>query len=284
MRTNNNFKTIFCVFALVMKWLHDFCVKELNKFLIATKMKILTNLIAIVLILSGCGKVKELEANQEKLQTQYDSLLIVSENNYRAVLMMDQIGVYLDSIDANRKWINVDLETGITRDDYESRLSLINDYVQKAEKKIAELEKSRSGFSNQVKRLKADLEQKNKEIEMLKAAVANLSDENLQLSSKLRYTEEDLEKTQLALEARRQELSLLEARLAGLIKATKVSEAESYYSRGESMELVAARTQLSPKKKQDAYRQALEFYEKSVELGYEPAKEKVALLKTKVKS
>jgi predicted nucleic acid-binding Zn-ribbon protein len=240
---------------------------------------ILIGLVAIV----GCGESEQQIAEKQMLIAKVDSLQLIADNNLQAMRLIDQVGVFLDSIEAQRKWVKIDLEAGMSGEDYLTRMSKLADYMERAEKKIGELEKTRSGYASQTKRLKAELEVKNQEIADLRNMVEKVTQENVQLSNKLKFTETDLEEASLSLEARIQELALLEARLEGLIKASKISEAESYFQRGQAMEEVASRTQLAPKRKKEALTQALTFYQKSLDMGYTSAEEKVISIKSKLK-
>ena len=67
-----------------------------------------------------------------------------------------------------------------------------------------------------------------------------------------------------------------------MVKNFKVSEAEAYYARAQSVEEAARRTKLARHKRRETYREALELYKKAFSLGKTEAKENINQLEKKV--
>jgi hypothetical protein len=99
----------------------------------------------------------------------------------------------------------------------------------------------------------------------------------------VKLQEAEMADVQAKIEAKQQELSLLEAKVNTLVENFKVSEAEAYYARAKAVEEAARRTKLAPNKKKETYREALELYKKSLSMGKQEAKKNIAALEKKIK-
>jgi flagellar biosynthesis chaperone FliJ len=249
----------------------NYLMKKMNKLFIA--------LIAVGL-LSGCQK--EAAPDNSRLLAKVDSLQAALEVSNYTMSVLGQIGTYMDSIDANRKWIELNLETGLSQDDYVTRMKNINEYVQKAEWMIGELEKTRSAYAKQVKRLKNDIIEKDSEIKSLQMVVAKTQTRNMQLEETLTLTEEELVMSQMEQDQTERALDKSNTAAKELMEKLETTKAESLYSQGENMEVLAGHIQLAPKRKREALEQALKYYTESKEMGYSEANAKVEALKAKL--
>lgn len=200
------------------------------------------------------------------------------ESSEYTIGLLEQVGLYMDSIDANRKWIQINLETGLSREDYLSRIKNLNAYVQKAEWTIGELEKTRSAYASQVKRLKNEITQKDQEIEKLQLAVATYKNSDAELRSMLNITESQLLEAQLDIDVLKSDLKLSEA----ILEKAHLSEAEALFSQGESSQELAKHIQFAPRRKKKALDDALQYYQASLDMGYGPANAKVDELNKKL--
>ncbi len=241
----------------------------------------------ILLVLVSCDKEEK-----AALQTQVDSLRFELENSQKIAGTLLEVGVLMDSIDANRQLLRIDMnmEQGISYDDYTSRMKDINDYVKNTERKLAGLEEelrknksSASSYAATIKKLRNDLETKAKEIATLQEQVDTYRNENQNLIQTVDLQESMLVDKELQLIEKNQELALIEARIQELMIQSKMTEAEAYYARGEAIEEAANRTKLAPKKKKETLREALELYKKSLSLGNDQAKAKIDALETRLK-
>ncbi|PZR39167.1 MAG: hypothetical protein DI538_07580 [Azospira oryzae] len=229
-------------------------------------------------------------AEKDKLKSENDSLKMELQESQQFVETLGQVGVLMDSIDANRQLLRVNMVEGTTYDDYTSRMKDINNYVKDTQSKIDDLEKSlkkskstSNAYSATIKKLKADLESRNAEIAQLQANVDQLKNENQNLITTVGLQEAELTDKEGQIVAKQQELALIEARIQELMIQSKMSEAESYFERGKAVEEAANRTKLAPRKKKETLREALELYKKSVSLGYANAQAKVDELEKRLK-
>ncbi len=249
-------------------------------------MKNVLVLLAVLTVLAGCDQKvskQDLMAANEQLTSKIDSLQSALSTNAYTVNLIDQIGQYMDSIDANRNWIKLNLEEGLAEEDYIGRMKQLNQYVQKAEWTIAELEKSKSAYGAQLSRLKAQLGLKDQEIVSLQESIAQYQIQNSKLQDMLVMTETDLLAANLDLEDARKDLKYSEVRISELTAKVQLTEAESYYARGEGMEALAKRIQFAPRKKKQALLDAVDLYNQSLALGYAPAGQRVDEVKAQLK-
>ncbi|HQQ97148.1 MAG TPA: hypothetical protein PLX35_07785 [Cyclobacteriaceae bacterium] len=248
----------------------------------------MNKLIVVVLfaaVLAGCGG-----AENAKLKSQLDSLQNELQVSQQMAQTLQEVGTLMDSIDANRQVLRVNMVEGTTYSAYTSRMKDLNNYVKETQSKIGDLEKAlkkskanSNAFAATVKKLKADLETKNAEITSLQQKVQELGTENQNQKITIDMQEAELNDKQAQIEAKQQELALIEARIQELMVQSKMSEADSYFARGQAVEEAANRTKLAPRKKKDTLKEALELYKKALSLGNDKAKAKVDELEKRVK-
>src|SRR5690349_24843195 len=94
-------------------------------------------LMVIAVFLYSCGS-----REKESLQSQVDSLKMELDRSHEASAKLAEIGTLLDSIDATRQVLRVNLVEGTRYDDYSGRMHELNNYIHDTEARIDELEKS----------------------------------------------------------------------------------------------------------------------------------------------
>jgi chromosome segregation ATPase len=240
--------------------------------------------IPVVALFAACD-------NGEKvaLQSKVDSLKVELEASQKVASTLTEVGVLMDSIDASRQLLRVNMVEGTTYDDYKSRMKDINGYVKDTQKKIDDLESSlkksnsnAASYSKQLKKLKNDLESKSKEIASLQEQVDKFRSENQNLITTVGMQEAELSDKSAQIETKNQELALIEARVQEMMIQSKMSEADAYFARGQAVEEAARRTQLAPRKKKETYKEAIELYKKSLSLGKTEAQAKITELEKKI--
>ena len=244
--------------------------------------KILIAAVACALM-SSCG------GETERLKTQLDSLQNELQVSQQMAQTLQEVGSLMDSIDANRQLLRVNVIEGTTYSDYTARMKDLNNYVKETQSKIGDLEKSlkkskasANAFSATVKKLKADLEKKNGEIMALQQRVEELGNLNQNMKVTIDMQEAELNDKQAQIDEKSQELALIEARIQELMIQSKMSEADSYFARGEAVEEAANRTKLAPRKKKETYKEALELFKKALSLGSDKAQARITALEKKV--
>ncbi len=234
----------------------------------------------VVGFLSGCDK--EEKPDNSQLLARVDSLETALEASNYTIGLLGEIGTYMDSIDSNRKWIQLNLETGLSQDNYVARMKSINQYVKKAEWMIGELEKTRGAYATQVKRLKNEITLRDENIKALQLTVAQTQADKKQLQETLILTETELIMSQIEQDNTESELEKANEMSKSLMNKVQLTQAESLFSQGENMEAIASYIQLAPRKKNAALEDALKYYTQSDELGYAPASAKVETLKARL--
>jgi len=238
----------------------------------------------IGLVFLGCGG-----GENEKLKGTIDSLTLKLEESQQVASTLEEVGVLMDSIDANRQLLRVNMIEGTTYTDYTARMKDINDYVKESQKKIDELEsalkKSRGtsgSYANTIKKMKADLEARNKEILALQDQVDKYRNENQNLIQTVTLQEAELSDKEAEIIEKEQELAFIEARIQELMIQSKMSEGDAYYARGEAVEEAANRTKLAPRKRKETYKEAIELYKKALSLGVDKAQARIDELEKKI--
>jgi chromosome segregation ATPase len=226
---------------------------------------------------------------KDEMQTKIDSLQTELEISQRMAKTLTEVGVLMDSIDASRQLLRVNMVEGTSYDDYRARMTDINNYVRDTHRKISDLEKTlakskstSNAFSATIKKLKADLEEKTRTISELQEQVEKYRNENQNLISTVDMQEAELVDKQQEIEAKTQELALIEARIQELMIQSKMSEADAYYARAQAVEDAANRTKLAPRKKKETLREAIELYKKSLSLGKAEAQTRIDDLEKRI--
>lgn len=240
-------------------------------------------LISGLFLTAGCGSEKE------KLQTQIDSLKTALETSQQVARTLDEVGGLMDSIDANRQLLRINMVEGTTYEDYTSRMKDINNYVKDTQRKIEDLEKAlkkskgvATSYAGTMKRLKDDIERKNEEIAQLQQQVEKYRNENTNLVTTVGLQAKEIADQEADINAKRQELALIEARIQELMVQSKMNEADQFYARAQAVEEAANRTRLAPRKKKETLTEALNLYRKAYSLGKAQAQAKITELEKKV--
>ena len=247
-------------------------------------MKKLLIVVSIGVLFASCGG-----AEKEKMKNQLDSLQNELQVSQQMNQTLAEVGTLMDSIDASRQVLRVNMVEGTTYAAYTSRMKDLNNYVKETQSKIGDLEKSlkkskanNNAFAATIKKLKADLETKNGEIASLQQKVQDLGTQNDNMKITIDLQEAELNDKTSQIEAKTQELALIEAKIQELMIASKMSESDSYFARGQAVEEAANRTKLAPRKKKDTYKEAIELYKKALSLGNDKAQARIDELTKKV--
>ncbi len=222
------------------------------------------------------------DSKEKALQTKVDSLSIELNRSKEVEANMNEVAILIDSIDASRQSLQTQMIEGSTYGDYVKRLQDINAYVKETERKLAELESSSQNTSRQsaasIRRLKADLESRSKEILELEMKLAKASEENLALWIQVNEKDSLLSVRDQMIKMNESDIISMEKLVNDTQNERKETVANLYYAQAEALELAAKRTKLAPRKKKDTKREALELYKLSYSLGKEEAQSKIETL------
>ncbi|MCG8311311.1 MAG: hypothetical protein MI975_28240 [Cytophagales bacterium] len=242
-------------------------------------------LFTLIILVSSCVP----KAEKEQVEMENAELKAELARAQMAVSTLDEIGTLMDSIDKSRNALKLELEAGTNYDNYLERMNDINKYVTDTEAKIDELEAelNKSSSSNQayirtIKRLKQEVADKAREVQSLKASVEKYKKENTKLINVVDIQVAEIADLNEEIELKLEELEFIENRVQEMMKKAQMTEADSYYALGEALEEAAKRTKLAPKKKKETYREAIEYYKKSLAFGREDAQEKIDALEQKI--
>lgn len=243
----------------------------------------------ILLLLIPAFLVSCDNAEKQELQSQIDSLQSELERSHQTSQTLAEVGILLDSIDETRQLLRVNLVEGTPYDDYSGRMEDLHDYIRDTEEKIARLEQnlqsSKTGsnaLSKTINQLKTQLRAKEKEMVFLQDQVEKFRNENENLIITVNLQDAEIADKQEQIDARSQELALIEARVQELMIQSKVSEGDAYYMRAQAIETAANRTKLAPRKKKETLKEALELYKKARSLGKAEAQAKIDYLEDRL--
>lgn len=240
--------------------------------------------VAILGALVSCESKKEKQA--EELQLKVDSLTVELEDRQLVERQMDEVGTLIDSIDASRKLLKINMIEGSTYADHVGRLQDINEYVKETEAKIEALEKSNTKASaanaSYIKRLKADLANKTQEVLELQLQLAQFRKENMELWARVNHKDSILLMKDQVIKLKDSDIANLERLAQDTNAENRVTVSNLYYQQAEALETAANRTQFAPRKKKEARTEALELYKLSLSLGNTDAQVKIDALEKKL--
>ncbi|MEM9857939.1 MAG: hypothetical protein AAF843_11300 [Bacteroidota bacterium] len=249
------------------------------------KSTLLTIFVLAFVVLASCVSQEE----HAQLKNELDSIQFELDAAQKAVSTLHEVGTLMDSVDAARNQLSVDMEMGTNYEDYKSRMENIKNYISQTEAKLdqlqVDLEKSdanRAAYARTVKKLRTDLEARGQEVSELQTQVETYKNENQELITSLDLKNSELEDKTAEIERKKEELMLIEARIQELMTSAKVSEADAYFARAVAVEEAANRTKLAPKKKKETYKEAITLYQEAVALGHSDAQAKIDALTKKI--
>lgn len=232
---------------------------------------------SVVAMLFGCRDEKK----ERALQSQVDSLRTELQESEETAQTLQEVGVLIDSIDANRQLLRTDMVEGTSYKDYKSRLQDIGSYVKETQSKLADLEKNAKNsrvYAGTIKRLKADLDARTKQITALQQEVDRMTGENRRLSRTVSERDSVLNISSQTIRLNEENLAALEARVEEMNLQSQNTQADLYFKQAEALETAANRTKFAPRKKKETQREALELYKMALSLGKSEAEGKIAEL------
>jgi len=217
-----------------------------------------------------------------QLQHKVDSLSAELQASKQVEATMGEVGVLIDSIDANRQALRTEMVAGTSYSDYIRRLKDINQHISETKSKVAELEKgiktAKGSAAVAIKRLKEDLELRSQELLALQTEIENQRTENRKLVANISSKDSSLNIVSETVKLREQDIASLEGLVKDINEQTKVKVANLYYAQAQALETAAQRTHFAPKKKKEAKREALELYKLSLSLGKTEAEARITEL------
>lgn len=241
--------------------------------------------LSVVGLLWSCG----LKDENAKLKSKIDSLNVEVKTGQEVAATLQEVGLLLDSIDANRNLLRSNIIEGTSYTNYADRLKSINSYVTSTSSRIEELEaslsKAKSGsaqYASMVKKLKSDLEARKAEMVALEESITKLKAENETLVLTVNQKETVISEKDNFIQVKEQELANMETEFKSFSEQSKQTEGDLYFAQAAALEEAADRTKLAPKKKKSTQQEALELYRKALQLGKQEAQTKIDELEEKL--
>jgi chromosome segregation ATPase len=229
---------------------------------------------AVIGMMWGCKN----EEREQALQTQIDSLRTELKSSEETAQSLQDVGVLIDSIDANRQLLRTDMVEGTSYGNYKERLQSINSYIKETQGKLTELEKNAKNskiYAGTIKKLRADLQARTQQIAMLEEEVQKIRTENKSLSRTVSQRDSVITINSETIKVREESLAAMENRVQEMNSQFKTDQADLYFAQAQALEKAAQRTKFAPRKKKDTQREALELYKMSLSLGKTEAQAKV---------
>jgi hypothetical protein len=230
--------------------------------------------LGIAIILFGCDS-KE----RAQLRHKVDSLNTALQSSKKIEATMHEVGVLIDSIDANRRALSAKMIEGTSYADYVGRLKDIYAHIRNTQTKLDELERSAKASNKiseaTIQRLKTDLALRSKEIVELQVEVANIREENKSLVIAGNHKDSVLSIKDQTIKAREGDVASLQALVKDIDEQNRVKVANLYFAQAQALETAARRTKFAPRRKKETRREALELYKLSLSLGKTEAQAKI---------
>lgn len=233
-------------------------------------------IITFVLAAFGWGCTNKEE--QARLQNKIDSLNLALTESKKAETVLSEVGVALDSIDASRHVLQTKIAEGIFYADYIQRLNAINTDIRNLNTKLTKLEVTLKGAQGMVHRLKNDLAAKAREIVSLQLDIANLRDQNKNLTANNISKDSIIASKNELIQVKDTHVAKLEEEVKNITDESQVKVANLYFAQAQALETAANRTKFAPRKKKETRREALELYKLSYSLGNKDAQPKIEQL------
>lgn len=217
-----------------------------------------------------------------RLQNKVDSLSIELKESKEVEGTMSDIGVLLDTIDANRNALRTRMIEGTSYADYVDRLKDINNHITLTQKRIDELQnlvkKTNRVSAATIKRLKNDLASRSQEITDLQLEIVMMRDANYKLWAKVNSKDSLLSIKDEVIKVKDRDVASLEGLVTDINDQNRIKVAGLYYAQAKALETAAQRTKFAPRKKKETRREALELYRLSLSMGNLEAQERISAL------
>ncbi|HLZ16838.1 MAG TPA: hypothetical protein VKQ08_07350 [Cyclobacteriaceae bacterium] len=239
---------------------------------------------AIVGLMTGC----DLRSKNETSQT-VDSLRNELLANRKLTESLVEIGTLMDSVDASRKVLRMNMIEGTDFETYSARMKDINEYIKKTELKLETLEKENetgrantSAYASAIKKLRGDLDARSHEVTALQEQVATYKNENDNLISTVSLQRAEIEDKLNQIKAKQEEAAKLQDQVNQLLIKSSNDTGEAYFARAAAVEETARRTKFAPRKKRNTTKEALELYKLALCFGKDEAQARIAALEKKL--
>jgi len=246
--------------------------------------------LSLSLIMYSCVSKKEYEQKVAELDSIKTALGTSQSQEAELTQTMMKIGEALDGIETSQKELRLNLEKGMSFEDFQKKADAIKADMEKSKKQIEALEKSLSKASGKnkllekmVEEMKKQVAEKDATIADLTAKVEKLKGENTALTQTIEFQKEEIKGKEAEISKKKAEITELEGKLSEAQKQALKEAADLFYLRGEDNIALAEKTKLAPGKKKGHYQDAYNMFKRSFELGRTDAFKRMQELEEKIK-
>lgn len=229
--------------------------------------------VAIALTITGCKNQR-----YSQLKKENDSLKTEIQARHQAMIMLHNAEVLLDTIEMN-------MRSHEEENDILPRLETVYSYVKGSEENILKMQKElqasryeANAYLMMADALKGELGVHIDKSDPMEDSLGGYVSSNSELVHNLSMQEQLILDLKRDIEHKHQQLSKLEQDVTELEAYIDISDAEREYARAQRVELIGRKMLLSPQKKRETMREALEIYKKAYVLGKKEARENIAVL------
>ncbi len=241
-------------------------------------------LLSALAIFVACGPSEKSKLKDRVAQLEEE--LAQKEQHEKALTAITNL---LDSIDTYEKNITLDLEKGITKEDYTGRIKGLSSKLNNTQKKVAELEaalaksgKTSKDLAASISVYKKKLAEKEEAIAKMNEIINKLTAENSALINITELQKQELEAQEAEINQSKEAIAKMEDEIRKLQQGNEEAkeqarkkEADLNFMQAEKAYEMAKKTIFASKKKKELLNQALGFYKTSFEAGRKDALEKI---------
>jgi chromosome segregation ATPase len=244
------------------------------------------NLLLLAVMVGGfaCGPTEKAKLKDRVAELEEE--LAQKEQHTKALAAITGL---LDSIETYEKIITVDLEKGITKEDYTGRIKGLGAKLSETQKKVSDLEKALSKSSKTSKDLAASISVYKKKLAEKEEAMAKMNEmiekltaENNALINITQLQKQELEAQESQINSNKQAIATMEEEIRKLQQGNEEAkaqarkkEADLNFVQGEKTHEIARKTVFASKKKKELLNQALSYYKAAFEGGRKDALDRI---------
>ncbi|MBT29152.1 MAG: hypothetical protein CMO01_05770 [Thalassobius sp.] len=238
--------------------------------------------ILVSLLLTGCGiqsENKQLKLKVSELENEINEKNVVQVNLSN---QLNKVDLLIDSISKSEAYMAFNLEMGTSYQDHVDRLRSLSAFIEytrqkmlKLEKKMAEQDTEYQSMRLLIGRMRAEVEQKDQVIKKLRKQIADYEAENEELIRLVDLQKKEIIDIEQQLKLKIAALNKAEMNIEALKSEKEKIKADAFFEKAEANEQIAEMTKFAPKKKKEAYSEALNLYKMALQAGRKDAAGKI---------
>lgn len=236
----------------------------------------------LVCFLTGCGIQSENEQLKQKVSELENELNDKNVVSVKLSNQLNKVDLLIDSISKSEAYMAFNLEMGTSYQDHVDRLRSLSAFIEYTRQKMLKLENQMSEQNSEyntmqllISRMRKELEAKDLIIKKLRNQIANYEAENEELIRLVDLQKKEIIDIEQQLKLKIAALNKAEMSIEALKTEKDKIIADAFFEQAEATEQIANMTKFAPKKKKEAYNDALNLYKMALEAGRKDAAGKI---------